>query len=152
MNSRLYSIRNFLTSYCTGLADLSRSAFGLLTVHTILQSIKRTIELFSLLNQYVILCHSHLCYLYLLEFRLLYRPKPRTSGSLPWDHPKSRVSSEGRQKTLFDQCYLSMTLDEAQGFRNCGPKHSAARLILEQSIVCLILTATPLQTSTRVST
>jgi hypothetical protein len=54
------------------------------------------------------------------------------------------------KKTLFGLQYLSVTIDEAHEFRNVGPKHSAALCILELATVRLALTATPLQTSTKV--
>jgi len=54
-------------------------------------------------------------------------------------------------ETLFGQQYLSVTLDEGHIFRNVNAKHSAARLIMKQARVRLVLTATPLHTSTKVS-
>jgi TATA-binding protein-associated factor len=85
------------------------------------------------------------------DFNLVYQSSRKSSG-LPWDHPEPIPgASKNLERTLYNQRYLSVTFDEAQGVRNCGPKHSAALLILEQSVVRLILTATPLQTSTKVS-
>jgi len=52
--------------------------------------------------------------------------------------------------TLFSQKYLSLVLDEAHEFRNIGAKHSAALAIVGQATLPLIMTATPLLTSTKV--
>jgi len=52
--------------------------------------------------------------------------------------------------TLFGIRYLLVVIDEAHEFRNVGPKHSAALTIVGQSKARLIMTATPLQTSTKV--
>ena len=85
------------------------------------------------------------------DFGLVYQSS-RSRGGLPWDHPEPIPgANRNLERTLYNQRYLSVTFDEAQGVRNCGPKHSAALLILEQSIVRLVLTATPLQTSTKVN-
>ncbi len=82
---------------------------------------------------------------------MLYSGQRPQGNVLPWVHPEPLVEDDLiRQKTLYGHRYLSVTFDEAQSTRNCGAKHSAALLILEQAIVRLILTATPLQTSTKV--
>ncbi|KAF8153559.1 hypothetical protein BJ912DRAFT_868663 [Pholiota molesta] len=52
-------------------------------------------------------------------------------------------------KTLFGQSFLSVTLDEAHNFRNHGTKHLAALEILDNTIIRLVLSATPLQTATK---
>ncbi|KAF8951749.1 P-loop containing nucleoside triphosphate hydrolase protein, partial [Flammula alnicola] len=85
------------------------------------------------------------------DFQSLYLAKSKTSGALPWTTPpllplnrRANIS-----KTLFGQCYLSTTLDEAHHFRNHGAKHSAALAILGQTTMRLVLTATPLQTATK---
>ncbi|RXW12649.1 hypothetical protein EST38_g13204 [Candolleomyces aberdarensis] len=65
------------------------------------------------------------------DYGQLYTSK-RASLSFPWD-----------------QNYLTVAIDEAQGLRNPGAKHLSALRILEQASVRLILTATPLQTSTK---
>jgi hypothetical protein len=54
------------------------------------------------------------------------------------------------RNTLYGQQYLSVTFDEVQGFRNIGVKHSAALELMKLVIFRLIMTATPLQTSTKV--
>jgi len=53
-------------------------------------------------------------------------------------------------ETLFGYKYLVMALDEAHIFRNNGAKHAAALALLFLAALRLILTATPLQTSTTV--
>jgi hypothetical protein len=45
---------------------------------------------------------------------------------------------------------LTVTIDEAHEFRNPGVKHSAALSILQKAKIRLIMTATPLLTSTKV--
>jgi TATA-binding protein-associated factor len=54
-------------------------------------------------------------------------------------------------KTLYGQKYLTITVDEAHNFRNTGPRHSSILLLLNKAEIRLILTATPLQTSTKVA-
>ncbi|RXW11304.1 hypothetical protein EST38_g14551, partial [Candolleomyces aberdarensis] len=72
------------------------------------------------------------------------------SRALPWEHPQPNSAYETRlPNTLFGQKYLSIVLDEAQGVRNIGAKHSSALRILEEASVRIVLTATPLQTSTK---
>jgi TATA-binding protein-associated factor len=84
------------------------------------------------------------------DYCLLYTNQ-RKPKDLPWSHPARSISyDKNLHKTLFSQNYLSVVFDEAQIIRNCGPRQSSALLILEQCSVRLILTATPLQTSTKV--
>ena len=80
----------------------------------------------------------------------VYKLKARASkkGKLPWDLAPAKSSSH---PTIFDYMYLSVTLDEAHLFRNVGPKHFAALSLLMQAHLRLVLTATPLHTSTKVS-
>lgn len=74
-----------------------------------------------------------------------------TGKTLPWDPPKELPGSAKKlPNTLYGQRYLTVVFDEAQAVRNPGPKHSSALAVLERSVVRLILTATPLQTSTKV--
>lgn len=54
------------------------------------------------------------------------------------------------RNTLYGQQYLSIAFDEVQGFRNIGVKHSAALELMKQTLFRLTMTATPLQTSTKV--
>ncbi|RXW15947.1 hypothetical protein EST38_g9910 [Candolleomyces aberdarensis] len=83
------------------------------------------------------------------DFNLLYTTK-RGSMSLPWDLPERAQAYDARiPSTLYGQRYLTVAIDEAQGLRNLGAKHSSALRILDQGSVRLILTATPLQTSTK---
>ncbi|KAF8054096.1 P-loop containing nucleoside triphosphate hydrolase protein [Lyophyllum atratum] len=67
------------------------------------------------------------------------------------DPPHGRKVARGlRAKTPGKYTrYLSITLDEAHMYRNTGAKHSSALLILERSVLRFVLTATPLQTSTK---
>ncbi|GLB33117.1 putative helicase [Lyophyllum shimeji] len=84
------------------------------------------------------------------DFSSLYSWEKPPSSELPWVHPPrlaNYLTSVG--KTLFGQQYFVGTVDEAQVFRNLGPKHSSALLILEQSTLRIVMTATPLQTSTK---
>jgi len=53
--------------------------------------------------------------------------------------------------TLFGRKYLTVIVDEGHEFRNVGPKHTAAFSIMTLAAVRLVMTATPLQTSTKVS-
>lgn len=70
---------------------------------------------------------------------------------MPWSAPIARSDHEQKVKrSLFGQKYLSVTLDEAHEFRNVGTKHASALLILSLAKIGLIMTATPLQTSTKV--
>ncbi|RXW14189.1 hypothetical protein EST38_g11666 [Candolleomyces aberdarensis] len=83
------------------------------------------------------------------DFSLLYTAK-REAHLKPWDHPEPRSDyNVNIQKTLFHQEYSVVVLDESQNFRNNGPKHSAALRVLEQANIRVVLTATPLQTSTK---
>ncbi|RXW12331.1 hypothetical protein EST38_g13525, partial [Candolleomyces aberdarensis] len=83
------------------------------------------------------------------DFNQLYTSK-RGSLSFPWEYPERVPRYNARLIfTLFNQEYLTVAIDEAQGLRNPGAKHLSALRILEQASVRLILTATPLQTSTK---
>lgn len=95
--------------------------------------------------------HSPVCQALQQDFSTLYT-KDRSPKSLPWDLPTPVGNFDAlAPTTLFGREYLTCVIDEAQGVRNLGSKHSAALAILEKSIVRLVLTATPLQTSTKVS-
>jgi hypothetical protein len=86
------------------------------------------------------------------DFNAVYFSKATAGGKkLPWTLP-SRLpySDKTISKTLYSQSYLSVTVDEAHSFRNNGPRHSSILLLLEKAELRLILTATPLQTSTKV--
>ncbi|TEB03945.1 hypothetical protein FA13DRAFT_1569793, partial [Coprinellus micaceus] len=74
----------------------------------------------------------------------------RHPEAFPWDHPDPKHDPEVKKEdTLYGRTYLSTIFDECQDVRNTGPRHSATLMILEQSIVRLPCTATPLQTSTK---
>lgn len=87
---------------------------------------------------------------YAARFGLLYTTQ-RGSTTLPRELPERSPEYDDRLPfTLFHQEYLTVVIDEAQGLRNLGVKHLAAIHILQQAQVRLILTATPLQMSTKV--
>ncbi|KAF8219053.1 hypothetical protein L208DRAFT_1344082 [Tricholoma matsutake] len=64
----------------------------------------------------------------------------------PWDLPTAKGSLE---HTLFRHSFLTAIIDEAHYMRNLGNKHSSALKLLEQATVRLIMTATPLHTSSK---
>ncbi|KAF9534095.1 hypothetical protein CPB83DRAFT_757111, partial [Crepidotus variabilis] len=68
------------------------------------------------------------------------------AGRVPWDKPKALSNAP---KNLFSLKLMTNTIDEGQNFRNCGSKHAAVLEILEHSTIRQVLTATPLQTSTK---
>ena len=79
--------------------------------------------------------------------------KANGSNKLPWALPDRLPNSEDKiSKTLYSQKYLTITVDEAHTYRNSGPRHSSILLLLNRAELRLILTATPLQTSTKVCT
>ncbi|RDB15031.1 Protein CHROMATIN REMODELING 5 [Hypsizygus marmoreus] len=97
-------------------------------------------------NRIIIASHSALQQ----DFSLLYAWTKPARDKLPWQHPSPLFTySTLVSSTLYGQQYMSVTLDEAHAFRNVGPKHSSALLLLEKSILRFIMTATPLQTSTK---
>lgn len=73
----------------------------------------------------------------------------RRSGkdSLPWRIEKPRKPTDN---TLYGLRYLTTTIDEAHLYRNQGARHLAAITLLQHTRLRLIMTATPLQTSTKV--
>ncbi|TEB22051.1 hypothetical protein FA13DRAFT_1641971 [Coprinellus micaceus] len=74
----------------------------------------------------------------------------RDPEAFAWDHPDLKHDPEARKEdTLYGKQYLTTIFDECQDVRNTGPRHSATLMILEQSIIRLPCTATPLQTSTK---
>jgi hypothetical protein len=76
-----------------------------------------------------------------------------SSKELPWAPPKCLPAFADKvSNTLFGQHYLSVTLDEAHLYRNMGPKHLSALSVLEKAVLRFVMTATPLQTSTKVHT
>lgn len=77
----------------------------------------------------------------------------RPSGSsVPWDqHEHLPGYQDIIALTLFGIKYLLVILDEAHEFRNTGPKHSAALAIMALASLRVVMTATPLQTNTKVS-
>jgi TATA-binding protein-associated factor len=66
----------------------------------------------------------------------------------PWDMPKPKGSLEN---TIFGEKFLTVVIDEAHYMRNKGNKHTAALCLLQQATVRVIMTATPLHTSPKVS-
>ncbi|KAJ3560425.1 hypothetical protein NP233_g10845 [Leucocoprinus birnbaumii] len=73
--------------------------------------------------------------------------KPR-KGSLPWDVPPQKPKATFSD-SLFGQWFLTVTVDEAHHLRNLGIKHTATLRLLEKSNLRLIMTATPLHTSSK---
>ena len=73
-------------------------------------------------------------------------------ADLPWALPEllRSVTPERLSCSLFGQRFLSGIIDEAHFYRNRGLKHTAALTILDKCIIRMPLTATPLQTSTKV--
>ncbi|TFK60185.1 hypothetical protein BDN72DRAFT_779739 [Pluteus cervinus] len=98
-------------------------------------------------HRIIIASHASL----LQDFDFLYAaPQLHSKGSLPWEVPRRLPGFDNKVKsTLFHQSYLVTTVDEAHEYRNPGPKHVAALAILKQSTLRVIMTATPLQTSTK---
>jgi SNF2 family DNA or RNA helicase len=84
------------------------------------------------------------------EFKLLFLQLSSSKKELPWRKPRRVATYDSMvQKTIFGLNFLSVTIDEAHEFRNVGLKHSAALEILRNAQMRLIMTATPLQTSTK---
>ncbi|PPQ80636.1 hypothetical protein CVT26_007424, partial [Gymnopilus dilepis] len=94
-------------------------------------------------NRIVIASHSSIMY----DYGKLYQSQRSSKGRLPWA-PRTPVSNyeDLARNTVFGQKFLSVTLDEAHEFRN-NSKHCAALALVDLSILRLIATATPLQTS-----
>src|ERR1700724_1952293 len=72
----------------------------------------------------------------------------RKKNARPWDLPQPKGSLEN---TIFGQDFLVCIIDESHHMRNPGRKHSAALRLLQQARVRLIMTATPLHTSSKVN-
>ena len=84
----------------------------------------------------------------------MYAKKPKLGGAdLPWALPEllRNVTPERLSSSLFGQRFLCGIVDEAHTYRNGGLKHTAILTILNNCVIRLPLTATPLQTSTKVS-
>ena len=85
------------------------------------------------------------------EKNLLFTMQKPSSKILPWNRLKKRETyNQAVKNTLFCLQFLSVTVDEAHEFRNMGPKLLGVLEILKLGTVRMILTATPLQTSTKV--
>lgn len=73
-------------------------------------------------------------------------------NSLPWDKlPYVQDYEFVINSTLYGQSYLCLVLDEGHEFRNPGPKHSSTLALADLAAIRIIMTATPLQTHTKVS-
>ena len=72
----------------------------------------------------------------------------RKKNVRPWDLPQPKGSLAS---TIFVQEFLTCVIDESHHMRNPGRKHSAALRLLQQATVRVIMTATPLHTSSKVS-
>ena len=80
--------------------------------------------------------------------------KAKLGGAdLPWALPEllRSVTPGHLSCSLFGQRFLSGIIDEAHSYRNSGLKHTAVLSLLDKCIIRMPLTATPLQTSTKVS-
>jgi superfamily II DNA or RNA helicase len=75
-------------------------------------------------------------------------PRKNKNNNRPWNLPTTKKPLE---HTLFGYSYLTVIIDEAHHMRNAGNKHTSALKLLESAIVRLIMTATPLHTSSKVS-
>ena len=88
------------------------------------------------------------------EYGELYAKKAKRGGTnVPLALPEllRNVKPERLASSLFGQRFLCGIVDEAHAFRNSGVKHTAILTILNNCVIRLPLTATPLQTSTKVS-
>lgn len=122
-----------------GLVTLSkhkRSSVIILTTHSVMPFYFPSYQSFMLFPQTVS-----------RDFNLSHQSKASRKGKLPSDLPEKKLNPP---KTLFDHTYYSVTIDEAHLFRN-SPKHFAALALARCAKLRLILTATPLHTSTKVS-
>ncbi|RDB19056.1 Transcription regulatory protein SNF2 [Hypsizygus marmoreus] len=72
--------------------------------------------------------------------------KKKRKDRRPWDIPPTKRSLD---RTIFGQTFLTAVVDEAHHMRNMGRKHAAALRVLQQSSVRIIMTATPLHTSSK---
>ena len=80
----------------------------------------------------------------------MYSNERRTRG-LPWEPPERLYGYEETVKlTLYGLEFLTVTWDEAQNIRNMGNRHMGALELFNKSLIQLVLTATPLQTSFKV--
>ena len=75
-------------------------------------------------------------------------PARKKGGARPWDLPSAKGPLTN---TIFGYNFLACIVDESHHMRNPGKKHSATLCILQQATVRLIMTATPLHTSSKVS-
>ncbi|KAF8953874.1 P-loop containing nucleoside triphosphate hydrolase protein [Flammula alnicola] len=97
-------------------------------------------------NKIILASHSALQQ----DFSSLYFWKKATSSELPWIHPNRLPTfSSTVNNTLYGHKYLTITIDEAHAFRNVGAKHSSALVLMELAAMRFVMTATPLQTSTK---
>ncbi|KAF9455402.1 P-loop containing nucleoside triphosphate hydrolase protein, partial [Collybia nuda] len=84
------------------------------------------------------------------DFSSIYLSVKTSTGKLPWAEPTPLPTyTKLVGNTLYGRQYLSVTIDEAQAFRNVGTKNSAALMLLRNAVFRQIMTGTPLQTSTR---
>jgi hypothetical protein len=83
------------------------------------------------------------------EFQHVYKTKLE-KGQQPWElpHQKRRATVEG---TIFEQHFLTVTMDEAHNARNLGVNYFAPLRIFQQAVVKLALTGTPLLTGPKVT-
>ncbi|KAJ3494060.1 hypothetical protein NLJ89_g10889 [Agrocybe chaxingu] len=97
-------------------------------------------------NRIIIAAHSALQQ----DFGSLYQSSRPPGSKLPWTTPLQLPGYELRAPaTLYGRNYTSATLDEGQTCRNNGAKHYSALLLLNLAIIRAVMSATPLQTSTK---
>lgn len=75
-----------------------------------------------------------------------YRSK-LSKGKRPWELPPKKGSLDN---TLFEQRFLSVSVDEIHQMRNPGTKHFGVLRIFQQAILKLAMTGTPLLTGPKV--
>ncbi|KAG6871948.1 hypothetical protein C0995_014639 [Termitomyces sp. Mi166 len=73
-------------------------------------------------------------------------PKRKKKNTMPWDMPNPR---KDLTNTIFGQRFLVAIIDEAHNFRNPGTKHISCLRLLQNALVRLPMTATPLHTSSK---
>jgi TATA-binding protein-associated factor len=66
----------------------------------------------------------------------------------PWEIPRQKAKLEG---TIFGLDYCTLIIDEGHHMRNIGALYWAAICLRQRSATTVILTATPLQTNSKVS-
>jgi len=89
------------------------------------------------------------------EATKIYGTWRKPSGAMtPWGEPtigrRGCVDNTKREQSLFGRHYMTVTLDEGHAFQTLGAKQSSGALIMSLAFLQFVLTATPIQTSTKV--